>query len=119
MKYLCLVYSDPARMKALSKEQREAFQKESMAHVEEFKKSGYLVRANGLTGEVTTLRPRAGKVTVTDGPFVETKEQIGGTFVLEARDLNEAIRVASSHLYLGADLGGGIEVRPIMGEFEA
>jgi hypothetical protein len=61
------------------------------------------------------VRPRHGRVSVTDGPFAETKEQLGGFFIIEARDLNEAIRVASQHpaAHLGEEIGWGIEVRPM------
>ena len=61
------------------------------------------------------IRPRNAKVVITDGPFVETREKVGGLFIIEARDLNEAIRIASLHpaAHLGEDLGWAIEVRPI------
>jgi len=61
------------------------------------------------------VRPRNGKPSITDGPFIETKEQVGGFFIIEARDLNEAIRVAWKHpaANLGEQVGWGIEVRPI------
>ena len=68
-----------------------------------------------LAPDVTTIRPRSGKPVVTDGPFAETREKVGGLVVIEARDLNEAIRVASLHpaAHLGEDLGWAVEVRPI------
>jgi hypothetical protein len=64
-----------------------------------------------------TVRPRNGRVSITDGPFAETKEQVGGFFIVEAKDLNEAIRVASMHpaAHLGEQVGWGVEVRPIEG----
>jgi len=75
------------------------------------------VSDDGLEWETTSIRPRNGTVSVTDGPFVETKEQVGGVFVIEARDRNEAILVASRHpaAHVGERLGWGIEVRPIAG----
>jgi hypothetical protein len=83
------------------------------------RESGHLlVQASlGSARETTTVRPRNGKPAVTDGPFVETKEQVGGFFIIEARDLNEAIRVASKHpaANIGETVGWGIEVRPIEG----
>ena len=67
------------------------------------------------TKDSVSLRPRNGKVTVTDGPYAETKEQLGSYFLIEARDLNEAIQVASKHpaARLNEHLGWGVEVRPI------
>ncbi len=83
--------------------------------MEEAGKSGVLVAGGGLQSTSTRLRLSGGKVSVTDGPFVETKEQVGGVFVIDARDLNEAILVASKHpaAHIGEHLGWGIEVRPI------
>jgi hypothetical protein len=73
------------------------------------------VSAYSLEWGVTSVRPRNGRPVVTDGPFVETKEQVGGLIVIEAKDLNEAIRIASLHpaAHLGEDIGWGIEIRPI------
>src|SRR6185295_5095918 len=88
-------------------------------HYEEYReftdsirKSGHLVSANRLkpSQDATTVRVRQGQVSTTDGPYAETKEQLGGYYVIEARDLNEAIRVASR--IPGARLGC-VEVRPI------
>ena len=79
--------------------------------------SGHLMMQASLgpVRETTNLRPRNGKVSITDGPFAETKEMVGGFFIIEAKDLNEAIRVASLHpaAHLGEEVGWGIEVRPI------
>ncbi len=115
MKYLCLAYGDRTRMETLSKREFEALVEQCKVHDEELRKSGHLVLVESLDWGTATVRPRDGKVLVTDGPFAETKEQVGGLFIIEARDLNEAIRVASLHpaAHLGEDLGWGIEVRPI------
>jgi hypothetical protein len=115
MKYLCLAYGDPQKMEALTKAEFEALVARCRAHDEELRKSGHLVLVESLEWPTTTLRPRNGKTVTTDGPFVETKEKVGGMFVIEARDWNEAIRVASLHpaAHLGENLGWGIEVRPI------
>ncbi len=115
MKYLCLAYGNRAKMEALTRGEMEAIGKACQPHMEELHKTGAVVIDEGLTWETTTIRPRDGKVSVTDGPFVETKEQVGGVFIIEARDLNEAILVASKHpaAHVGEDLGWGIEVRPI------
>lgn len=117
-RYLCLVYDDRSRMGTQSKADMAALQKEAMPRVEELKKSGHMLSAAGLSWETTIIRPRNGTASVTDGPFTETKEQIGGTFIIEARDLNEAILVASKHpaAHLGENVGWGIEVRPIASE---
>jgi hypothetical protein len=115
MKYLCLAYGDRAKMEALSKAEMDALFQECQPFVEDLHKSGRVIADDGLRWETTTIRPRNGKASVTDGPFVETKEQVGGVFVIEARDLNEAILVASKHpaAHVGEHLGWGIEVRPI------
>jgi hypothetical protein len=115
MKYLCLAYGDQRKMEALTKEQFEALVARCRLHDEELRKSGHLVMVESLEWATTTIRARNGKVVTTDGPFVETKEKVGGLFVIEARDLNEAIRVASLHpaAHLGEDVGWAIEVRPI------
>ena len=115
MKYLCLAYGDRKKMEALSKEEMDSVGRDCQPHMEELHKSGQLVIDEGLTWESTIVRPRDGKVMVTDGPFVESKEQVGGVFIVEARDLNDAIRVASKHpaAHVGENLGWGIEIRPI------
>jgi hypothetical protein len=75
-----------------------------------------MVAALAATKETVSVRPRNGKPTVTDGPYVETKEQLGSFFLLEAKDMQEAIQIASMHpaANLGEDMGWGIEVRPIV-----
>ena len=119
MKYLCLIYGDMQKLGALTKEEMEALRKAGAPRFEELKKSGALVAGGGLQlgfhglgPEHMTIKPGANAPVITDGPFVETKEQIGGLFIIEARDLNEALRVATLHP--AAHMGpGGIEVRPI------
>ncbi len=115
MKYQCLAYGDQQKMEALPKAEFEALVSRCRVHDEELKKSGHLVSGQSLEWTTTTVRSKNGKVVVTDGPFVETKEKVGGLVVIEARDLNEAIRVASLHpaAHLGEHLGWAIEVRPI------
>jgi hypothetical protein len=84
---------------------------------EDLQRSGHLLEVGSLaaTKDSVSLRPRKGKVTVTDGPFAETKEQLGSYFLIEARDLDEAIEVASKHpaARLNEQLGWGVEIRPI------
>ena len=115
MKYLCLAYGDRKRIEALSKAEFEALLSRIRVHDEELRRSGHFVFAESLEWDVMTVRPRNGKPVVTDGPFVETKETIGGLVMIEARDLNEALRIASLHpaAHHGEDLGWGIEVRPV------
>jgi hypothetical protein len=117
MKYLCLAYYDEQAFEALSKSDVEAIEREAHTMDRALIDSGHLVAHGSLqpTLSSTCLRPRRGKVSITDGPFVETKEQVGGFFLIEARDLNEAIRVASQHpaAKMGENVGWGIEVRPI------
>jgi hypothetical protein len=117
MKYLCLAYYDERAFEALPKAELDAIVSRCPEHDEALRASGHLVVQASLGAPRTSaaLRPRSGRPAVTDGPFIETKEQVGGFFVIEARDLNEAIRVASKHpaAHLGERVGWGIEVRPI------
>jgi hypothetical protein len=119
MKYLCLAYYNEKAFDALSKAEVEALVSQCPAFDEELRKSGHLViqASLGPTRATTAVRPRNGKPLVTDGPFIETKEQVGGFFIIDARDLNEAIRVASKHpaANIGEQVGWGVEVRPIEG----
>lgn len=115
MKYLCLAYGNEQHVQSLTKAEFEALVAKCKLHDEELRRTGQVLMTESLEWAVTTIRARAGKTVVTDGPFVETKEKAGGLFIIEARDLNEAIRIASLHpaAHLGEALGWGIEVRPI------
>ena len=115
MKYLCLAYGDRKKMEALSKGEFEDLVARCREHDAELQKSGHYVSAQSLEWDTKTIRPRKGKPVVTDGPFVEAKEQVGGLVIIEARDLDEAVRIASLHpaAHLGETLGWGIDVRPI------
>jgi len=119
MKYLCLAYYDAQAFEALSPPELDAIVSKCPPHDEALRRSGHLVlqASLGAARATTTVRPRNGQPSVTDGPFTETKEQVGGFFIIEARDLNEAIRVASLHpaAHLGERVGWGVEVRPIEG----
>jgi len=118
MKYLCLAYGDQKKMEALTKAEFEALLAQCRVHDEELKKSGHYVSAQSLEWATMSIRPRNGKAVTTDGPFIEAKEQVGGLVIIEARDLNEAIRVASMHpaAHLGEKLGWGIEIHAIADE---
>jgi hypothetical protein len=117
MKYLCLAYHDEKTSEALSQAELDAIGSKCKSHDEELHKGGQLILVGSLapTRTTTSVRPRNGKALITDGPFAETKEQIGAFFIIEAKDLNEAILVASKHpaAHLNEHLGWGIEVRPI------
>ena len=112
MKYLCLAYEEENTFKTMSHNEWDSLRMEVLAYVEELRNNGYLISAEPLQSVQTarTVRVREGEVRVTDGPFAETKEQLGGFFLINAKDLNEAIRVASK--WPSARLGS-IEVRPI------
>ena len=112
MKYLCLVYIEEKKLDALSTRERDALIDESLDYDEVLRKSGHYVASDALQSvhAATTIRIRNGKAFTTDGPFAETKEQLGGFFLIEARDLNDAIRVASK---IPPARLGCIEVRPI------
>ena len=113
MKYLCLIYGDETLWEKIPKTEAEKTHEEYYAFTDGIRQSGHYVGGNPLqpTSTATTVRVRNGKVSTTDGPFAETKEQLGGYYLLEARDLNEAVQVASR--IPGARLGS-VEVRPIM-----
>jgi hypothetical protein len=113
LKYLCLVYLEEKKLYGLSKSESEALIEESLAYDDELRKSGHYIVSNALQPVrlAATVRIRDGKPVVTDGPFAETKEQLGGFVLIEARDLNEAIQVASK---IPPGRFGCIEVRPIM-----
>ena len=117
MKYLCLGYYDEKKFETLSSAELGAIPKECRPLDEALQQSGHLVAVGSLaaTRDSVSLRPRGGKVLVTDGPYAETKEQLGSFFIIEAKDREEAIRIASLHpaAQLNAHLGWGVEVRPI------
>src|SRR5258708_76720 len=113
MKYLCLIYDEEKKTHTMSKSEGDAFMGEYFGFTEGIKKSGHYLAGNALqpVRTATTVRIRNGKVSTTDGPFAETKEQLGGYYLIEAQDLNDAIQVASK---IPSSRIGSIEVRPIM-----
>jgi len=112
MKYLCLAYEEEKKLNDLSSTEWDSLRQETLAYVEELRHRGCLVSAEPLRSARTaaTVQVRNGKTTRTDGPFAETREQLGGFFLINARNLEEAIQVASK--WPSARLGT-IEVRPI------
>ena len=112
MKYLCLIYDDESKWATMPPEQAQAMMGEYFAFTEGIKKSGHYVGGEALkpTQTATSVRVRNGKVSTTDGPFAETKEQLGGYYLIEARDLNDAIQVAAK---IPSVKLGTVEVRPV------
>lgn len=112
MKYLCLAYEEESRLNGLTESEWRALRQETLDYVERLRKSGHLIATHALQSATTSsmVRVRAGKVSVTDGPFAETKEQIGGFFLIEADDFDEAVQIAAE--WPSARIGS-IEVRPI------
>jgi len=105
MKYLCLVYIEEARLSEIS-------DRECMACGDDLQHSGRLIAAEALESidTATTVRVRHGKLSITDGPFAETKEQLAGFYLVEARDLNDAIQIAGR---IPPARTGSIEIRPV------
>ncbi|MGH8528675.1 MAG: YciI family protein [Nevskiales bacterium] len=112
MKFLCLAYEEEKKLNDLSRSEWDALRTETLAYVESLRTGGRLLITNALQSARTaaTVQVRSGRLSVTDGPFAETKEQLGGFFLIEAKDQSEAIQIASK--WPSARLGT-IEVRPI------
>ena len=113
MKYLCLIYDDEKQLAEMPQSEGDAFMGEYFAFTEGIRESGHYVDGEALesVSTATTVRVRNGKVSTTDGPFAETKEQLGGFYLIEARDLNDAIQVAAR---IPSAKIGSIEVRPVV-----
>lgn len=112
MKFLCLAYEEERTLNNLSKEEWTSLRQETLDYVESLRQSGHLVDTHALQSATTaaTLRVRNGELSTTDGPFTETKEQLGGYFLIEAEDFAAACRIAAG--WPSARLGS-IEVRPV------
>jgi hypothetical protein len=115
MRYLCLAYEEEDKLNSLLRSEWDGLRNETLAYVEELRRRGKLISAEPLQSArtATTVRVRNGKASITDGPFAETKEQLGGFFLVDAGDLNEAIQIALK--WPSARLGS-IEVRPVEDE---
>ncbi|HEX6315492.1 MAG TPA: YciI family protein [Gemmatimonadaceae bacterium] len=113
MRYLCLIYENEKSWESMPKEEADAVFGEYFAFTEGIKQSGHHLGGEALqpTQTATTVRVRNGKISTTDGPFAETKEQLGGFYLIDARDLNDAISVASK--IPGARFGS-VEIRPVV-----
>jgi hypothetical protein len=112
VKYLCLVYHEEAKIDALPESEYDAIVNEVLDYREDLRQGGHYITSSPLQSvqAATTIRVRNGAMSITDGPFAETKEQLGGFYLIEARDLNEAIRLASR---MPPARIGCIEVRPL------
>jgi hypothetical protein len=112
MLYMCLVYIDEQKLDAMPRAEYDALVAEHLAYDDELRRSGHFVVGEALehVNTATTVRVRNGRVSATDGPFAETKEQLGGIILVDARDLNDAIKVATG---IPSARVGCIEVRPV------
>jgi hypothetical protein len=111
MKYVCLGYYDEKAWEKMSESECNAMMDECFAYDDELRKNGHFAGGEALQSaqNATTLRWKNGKVDITDGPYAETKEQLGGILILEARDLNHAIQLMSKHPGVK---NGPFEIRP-------
>jgi len=117
MKFLCLGYLNMAQFDAQPDDVKSEIMTKCFAQCRPFRETGKVVEEEMLemTSSAKTIRPRNGKPFVTDGPFLETKEQLGSFFVIEADSIEEAVEIASLHpaAIYGEEYGFGIEIRPI------
>lgn len=111
MRYLCLIHLDEKQLDAMPARELDALNAEHLDYDDALRRSGQFIEAEALEPVIATtcVRVRHGRTSVTDGPFAETKEQIAGFFLVEARDLNEAIQIAAN---IPAARLGTVEVRP-------
>jgi hypothetical protein len=113
MRYLCLIYENEKAWETIPAAESEAIMNEYFQFTDDIRKKGKYIAGEALqpTASSTTVRVRNGKVSTTDGPFAETKEQLGGFYLIEATDLNDAIQVASR---IPSARFGSIEIRPVV-----
>jgi len=112
MKYICLAYEEESKLNSFTKSEWDSLRIETLNYVEELRRRGALLSAEPLKSvqNATTVRIRNGRLSITDGPFAETKETLGGFFIIDAVDLNEAIQIASK---VPSAQFGSVEIRPI------
>jgi hypothetical protein len=112
MKFMLLVYNDPALLDAMPASQFDSEMRDCLDHADELQSTGSLLESQQLEAVRTarSVRVRGGKLTVTDGPFAETKEILGGFNIIEAENIDEAVRIASAFPWIKT---GCIEVRPV------
>jgi hypothetical protein len=113
VQYLCLIYADECEWQKMPQAESNTIVNEYSAYTESIRNSGHLIGGNALqpTQAATTVRVRKGKIATTDGPFAETRELLGGYYLVLARDLNEAIQLAAR---IPGARSGAVEVRPVM-----
>ena len=113
MKFVCLIYDDEKMLDAMPKEDADAFMGEYFTFTDGIRASGQYRAGEALqpVSSATTVRIRNGKLTTSSGPFAETKEQLGGFYLIEANDMDDAIQVAAK---IPSAKLGSVEVRPIM-----
>jgi hypothetical protein len=114
MRYICLIYDDENRFAKMSEADSARIMQEYFQFTDDIVKSGHHRAGDPLqpSTTATTIRSKNGKVVTTDGPFVETKEQLGGYYIIEAANLDEALKIARR--IPATPHGGAVEVRPIM-----
>jgi hypothetical protein len=112
MKYLCLIYDEEKTFAGMPKSEIDALMQEYRAFSDSIRRSGHYIGGHQLAPvrSASTVRVRQGKMSATDGPFAETKEQLGGYFLIEAADLNDALQIASR---IPSARIGSVEVRPL------
>jgi hypothetical protein len=112
MQYLLLIYDDEKLWESMPKEQSDALFAGYMKFTDDVKASGHFRAGDALqpVHTATTVRVRDGKTTTTDGPFAETREQLGGYYLIEAKDLDDAVKVAAK---IPSATVGSIEIRPV------
>jgi hypothetical protein len=112
MRFMLLIYNDSALMDALHAGEADAMMRECLAHADELKRDGQLIESRMLEGKESarSVRIRKGRLSATDGPFSETKEVLGGFNLIEADDMDEAVRIAAQFPWAST---GCVEVRPV------
>jgi hypothetical protein len=113
MRFICLVYVEPETLPALSPLEKATLDRESVAYDDELNRRGYYITSDALkpVSSARSVRVRRGKASVTDGPFAETKEHLGGFILINAADMNEALKIAEG---IPMAKFGTVEVRPTM-----
>jgi hypothetical protein len=112
MKFILLIYNDRTLLDALPAAQADAMMRDCLAHADELRQDGQLIESQMLEGTETarSVRIRGGRVTATDGPYTEAKEVLGGFNLIEARDMDEAVRIAAEFPWART---GCVEIRPV------
>lgn len=114
MKYICFGYQNEKKWEQMSESEKNALFDACFAYDDELRAKGHFVSGEAIedASSAVSIRFKNGKASVTDGPFIETKEQLGGVAIIEAKDLNEAIALWSNHPAMAFD-ASGFEIRPV------